>query len=74
MSHYRDAEIAAFIRTNGVTRCPTACVVPTQGLPDPADQAAARTVRNCPQRIVADKDRHSPATFYPLAVPLLGRE
>src|SRR5260370_37307800 len=41
MSHYdRDAEIAAFIRTKGVTRCPTACVVPTQGLPDPADQAA----------------------------------
>jgi len=41
MSHYdRDAEIAAFIRTKGVTRCPTACAVPTQGLPDPADQAA----------------------------------
>jgi len=41
MSHHdRDAEIAAFIRTKGVTRCPTACVVPTQGSPDPADQAA----------------------------------
>ena len=41
MSHYdRDAEIAAFILTKGVTRCPTACAVPTQGLPDPADQAA----------------------------------
>ena len=41
MSHHdRDAEIAAFIHTNGVTRCPTACVVPTQGSPDPADQAA----------------------------------
>ena len=41
MSHHdRDAEIAAFIRTKGVTRCPTACVVPTQGAPDPADQAA----------------------------------
>jgi hypothetical protein len=41
MSHYdRDAEIAAFIRTKGVTRCPTACAVPTQGLPDHADQAA----------------------------------
>jgi hypothetical protein len=63
MSHYdRDAEIAAFIRTKGVTRCPTACVVPTQGLPDPADQAAL------------EQYRHSPATFHPLAVPLLGRE
>ena len=41
MSHYdRDAEIAAFILTKGVTRCPTACVVPTQGSPDAADQAA----------------------------------
>jgi hypothetical protein len=35
-----DAEIAAFIRTKGVTRCPTACVLPTQGSPDLADQAA----------------------------------
>ena len=41
MSHYdRDAEIAAFILTKGVTRYPTACVVPTQGSPDPTDQAA----------------------------------
>src|SRR6266446_7064185 len=41
MSHYdRDAEIAAFIRAKGVTRCPTACAVPTQGSPDLADQAA----------------------------------
>ena len=38
--HDRDAEIAAFIRTKGVTRCPTACSVPTQGSPDLADQAA----------------------------------
>jgi len=27
-----DAAIAAFIRDNGITRCPTACVLPTQGL------------------------------------------
>jgi hypothetical protein len=41
MSHYdRDAEIASFIRTKGVTRCPTACVLATQGSPDPDDQAA----------------------------------
>jgi hypothetical protein len=38
--HDHDAEIAAFIRTKGVTRCPTACVLPTQGSPDLADQAA----------------------------------
>jgi hypothetical protein len=41
MSHHdRDAEMAAFILTKGVTRCPTACVVHTQGSPDRADQAA----------------------------------
>jgi hypothetical protein len=26
-----EAAIAEFIRTRGVTRCPTACVLPTQG-------------------------------------------
>ena len=41
MSHHdRDAEIAAFIRTKGVTHCPTACMVPTQSSPNLADRAA----------------------------------
>jgi len=35
-----EAVIAEFIRTKGITRCPTACVLPTQGSIDPADQAA----------------------------------
>ena len=35
-----EAVIAEFIRTKGVTRCPTACVLPTQGSIDPANQAA----------------------------------
>jgi hypothetical protein len=34
------AEIAEFIRTRGITRCPTACVSPTQGLVAAADRAA----------------------------------
>jgi hypothetical protein len=34
------AIIAEFIRTRGVTRCPTACVVPTQLSVTAADQAA----------------------------------
>ncbi|GEM_PF-3019198 len=37
-----EAEIAAFIRAKGVTRCPTVCLVPTQGSTDPADRAALR--------------------------------
>jgi hypothetical protein len=32
--------IAEFIRTRGITRCPTACVLPTQGSVDEADRAA----------------------------------
>ena len=32
--------IAEFIRTRGITRCPTACVLPTQGSVEPADREA----------------------------------
>jgi hypothetical protein len=35
-----EAVIAEFVRTKGITRCPTACVLPTQGSIDPADQVA----------------------------------
>jgi hypothetical protein len=35
-----DTVVAEFIRTRGITRCPTACVLPTQGSVDPADRAA----------------------------------
>jgi hypothetical protein len=32
--------IAEFIRSKGITRCPTACVLPTQGLIAVADRIA----------------------------------
>lgn len=35
-----EAAIAEFIRTKGVTRCPTACVLPTQGSVATADREA----------------------------------
>jgi hypothetical protein len=35
-----EAVIAEFIRTKGITRCPTACVLPTQASIDLADQIA----------------------------------
>jgi hypothetical protein len=34
------AAVAAFIQTNGITRCPTACALPTQAAPDAADRRA----------------------------------
>jgi hypothetical protein len=34
------AAVAAFIRANGITRCPTACALPTQGTVPAADRAA----------------------------------
>jgi hypothetical protein len=37
-----EAAVAAFIRSKGITRCPTACALPTQGIVDAADQAALR--------------------------------
>lgn len=35
-----EAAVAEFIRINGVTRCPTACLAPTQGSVAPEDRAA----------------------------------
>jgi hypothetical protein len=37
-----DAAIAAFVRTKGVTRCPTACAVPTQASVAETDRQALR--------------------------------
>ena len=36
----REAAVAEFIRKRGITRCPTACVLPTQGSVAAADRAA----------------------------------
>lgn len=37
-----EAEIAAFIRSKGVTRCPTACAVPTQACGNEDDRLLLR--------------------------------
>jgi hypothetical protein len=36
------AALAAFLRTKGITRCPTVCAVPTQATVAEADRAAYR--------------------------------
>jgi hypothetical protein len=38
-----DAAVAEFLRKKGVTRCPTACVVPTHASVGEADRAALRS-------------------------------
>ena len=35
-----EAAVAAFVRSRGITHCPTACAFPTQGTVTPADRAA----------------------------------
>jgi hypothetical protein len=41
-----DTVIAEYIRTKGVTRCPTACVVPTQASVTEADRVALEEYRS----------------------------
>ena len=54
-----EAAVAAFIRSKGITRCPTACALPTQGTIAAADRAAlqnyvaARSEQQRQHKIVA---------------------
>lgn len=41
-SQQTEAAIAAFLRTKGVTRCPTACVAPTHASGGSTDRAVLR--------------------------------
>jgi hypothetical protein len=50
-----DAEITAFIRSKGVTRCPTVCLAPTQGATAAADRDALR--HRAEQREAAREER-----------------
>ena len=49
------AVIAEFIRTKGITRCPTACVVPTQGSVSAADRAALEAYATARDRVRREK-------------------
>jgi hypothetical protein len=44
-TEYKDA-VAAFIRDKGITRCPTACLVRTQGSVPAADRAELERYEN----------------------------
>ena len=48
--------IAEYIRSNGVTRCPTVCVVPTQASVTEADRAALEEYRSTRERQRREKN------------------
>lgn len=53
-----DAAIAEFLRRKGVTRCPTACVVPTHANVAEADRAALRRYNDAREAARIEKLRH----------------
>jgi len=63
-----EAAISDFLRSKGVTRCPTACVAPTHGAMAETDRAALRDHENAREaaRLQKRSALHSP-------VPLPGR-
>jgi hypothetical protein len=53
-----DAAIAEFLRRKGVTRCPTACAVPTNGSVSDADRQALRSHEAAREAARAEKARN----------------
>ena len=72
MQYEHEAAVAAFIRRKGITLCPTACALPTQGTISAADRAALQNhaaARSREQKIVARE--HSLSAF---AIPAVSNE
>ena len=62
--------IAEFIRTKGITRCPTACVSPTQGLVGAADRAALEEYAVARDRTRREKMAARMRSFWDAGLPL----
>ena len=65
---YRDA-VAEFIRSKGITRCPTACVLPTQGLIAAADRIALEQHALVRDRVKRERAAARSGRFLPLKCP-----
>jgi len=63
----RDA-VAEFIRSKGITRCPTACVLPTQGLIAAADRIALQQHALLRDRVQRKRAATRSEQFTPLSV------
>jgi hypothetical protein len=62
-----EAAIAEFIRTNGITRCPTACVLPTQGEVPESDRAALSAYATVRERSRQARAAQRARPFWPTA-------
>ena len=54
-----ETEIAAFIRTKGVTRCPTACAAPTHAAGSAADREMLRRRAERLEALRQERSQHS---------------
>jgi len=64
-----EAVIAEFIRTKGITRCPTACVLPTQGSIDAADRVALEKHAVAQERVRQTKAAARARLFWNVPLP-----
>jgi hypothetical protein len=64
-----EAVIAEFIRTKGITRCPTACVLPTQGSIDAADRVALEKHAVAQERVRQTKAAARARLFWNAPLP-----
>ena len=64
-----EAVIAEFIRTKGITRCPTACVLPTQGSIDAADRVALEQHAVAQERVRQTKAAARSRLFWNVSYP-----
>ena len=53
-----DAAVAEFMRTKGITRCPTACAVPTHAYVAETDRAALRNYNDAKEAARIEKSRN----------------
>ncbi len=61
-----ETAVAEFIRTRGVTRCPTACVLPTQGSVAAADRSALEEYAVARERMRRARSTARLNSFFPV--------
>jgi hypothetical protein len=65
-----EAAVAAFLRTKGVTRCPTVCVVPTQATVAEADRIAYRDYIAAKETARLERQKSAQLVHFPSLTPI----